>query len=299
MREADVKACVLLVFLATSSFGYPPALPGAELGRSIDSVIANVHGNFAIAFKDLRSGKSFYRNADRRFHAASTIKTAVMIEVFNQVRTGKFRLEDSLEVVNRFLSLVDGSPYSLDRASDSDDSLYSLLGLKVTIRKLVDDMITVSSNLAADLLINLVGPRNVRRTMVKMGAGEVRVIRGVQDTRAYELGRNNTVTARSLAVMFEQLALRRAVSRKASSTMLQILLEQKFNSMIPAQLPRDVKVAHKTGSSEGIQHDSGIVYLPDGRKYVLVVLSSDLYDARSGITSIAKISKIIYDYEAR
>ena len=120
----------------------------------------------------------------------------------------------------------------------------------------------------------------------------------MQDTPwNYELGKNNTVTARSLTVLFEQLALKKVVSRKYSSKMLQILLQQKFNTMIPGQLPRDVKVAHKTGSSEGIQHDSGIVYLPDGRKYVLVVLSKDLYDAKNGIIAIAKISKIIYDYE--
>ena len=294
-----MKLTALLVLLTASSFGNPRAHRSAELGREIDSVLAVVHGNFAVAFKDLQTGNSYYRNANERFHAASTIKTAVMIEVFNQVHLGKISLGDSLEVINRFSSLVDGSPYSLDRASDSDDSLYSQIGSKVSISKLVVDMIVVSSNLAADILINLVGPRNIRRTMAKLGAVNVRVIRGVEDTKAYQLGKNNTVTAGSLAVMFEQLAFKRVISRKYSTKMLQILLQQKFNTMIPGQLPRSVKVAHKTGSSEGIQHDSGIVYLPDGRKYVLVVLSRDLHDAKSGITAIAKISKTIYDYEVR
>ena len=294
-----MKTLLLLAACTAFAYSHPNThrLTLADTGKKIDSVIARVHGTFGVAFRDLQTGKTFCRNANEVFHAASTIKTPVMIEVFNQAHSRKFSLDDSLEIVNRFSSLVDGSTYTLNSASDSDDSLYREIGRKEPIRKLVFDMITVSSNLAANLLIQFVGPKNIRHTMAHLGAADIRVLRGVEDTKAYESGRNNTVTAGSLMAMFEQLAKKKVVSREESKKMLDILLQQRFNDMIPGRLPSSVKVAHKTGSSAGIQHDSGIVYLPDGRKYVVVVLSKDLYDARAGIDAIAQISRIIFDYE--
>ena len=220
-----------------------------------------------------------------------------MIEVFNQARQGKLSLDDSLDIINDFPSIIDGSRYSLVIASDSDDSLYSRIGGKEQIRALVFHMITVSSNLAANLLIQKVGAKNVQRTMKALGVGDIRILRGVEDNKAFQAGKNNTVTAKSLAFLFARLSRKEIVNRRASSEMLDILLQQKFNNMIPAKLPKPVKVAHKTGSSPGVQHDSGIVYLPDGRKYVLVVLSKDLPDQKSGHDAIAEISKIIFDYE--
>ena len=80
--------------------------------------------------------------------------------------------------------------------------------------------------------------------------------------------------------------------------MIRILLDQKFNEIIPAQLPQDVKVAHKTGSITGVQHDSGIVFLPDRRTYVLVLLSKNLTDPEAAVKSMATVSKMIYDHVA-
>ena len=163
--------------------------------------------------------------------------------------------------MNSFSSIVDGSPYSLQPSTDSDDSLYSRIGMKERIGTLVFHMITVSSNLAANLLIQKVGAKNVQKTMDMLGAADVRVLRCVEDTKAYEAGKNNTVTAKSLALLYVKLARKEILSRKASEAMLGILLKQRFADMIPAKLPRGVNVAHKTGSSPGVQHDSGIVYL--------------------------------------
>ena len=271
----------------------------AEMENKIDSVLRSSKGTYALAFKDLQNGKAIVRNASETFHAASTMKTPVMIEVYRQSRAGKFSLDDSLEVTNNFKSIIDGSPYSLDISSDSDDSLYNRLGKKVTIRKLVFDMITVSSNLATNLLIQKVGAKNVQRTMRSLGTKDLLVLRGVEDSKAFEAGKNNITSARDLALVFELLARKKAVSRKASAEMLDVLLHQKFNDMIPRDLPKKAKVAHKTGSITGVQHDSGIVYLPDGRKYVLVMLSKDLLDPKLGIETIARVSKIIYDYETQ
>ena len=265
--------------------------------KKIDSVIAAAGGRFAVAFEDLQTGKKLYRNENEKFHAASTIKTPVMIEVFKQVRMGKFSFDDSLDVINNFSSIVDGSVYSLHSSSDSYDSLYLRIGKKERIGTLLFQMITVSSNLAANLLIQKVGAKNVQKTMDFLGVHDIRVLRCVEDTKAFEAGKNNTVTAKSLALLYEKLARKRILSRKISEEMLGILVHQRFTDMIPARLPKNVTVAHKTGSSPGVQHDSGIVYLPDGRKYVLVVLSKDLPERKTGINAIAQISKIMFDYE--
>lgn len=268
------------------------------LKLQIDSVLTAATGTYAIAFKDLRSGQRLYINERESFHAASTMKTPVMIEVFKQASAGTFSLDDSIEIGNSFKSIIDGSNYSLDISDDSEDGLYSSLGKKETIRSLVFKMITVSSNLATNILIGKVGPANVMKTMREKGLKDIQVLRGVEDNKAFEAGKNNTTTAYDLSVIFEFIARNKSVSLTASEEMISILLAQRFKSMIPAQLPADVKVAHKTGSITNVQHDSGIVFLPDGRKYVLVILSKNLKSNKDGIKTIADISKIIYDFVA-
>jgi beta-lactamase class A len=298
-KQNNIRIAALVLFCFALSYSKEPphhaTIQDAE--KRIDSVVAATGGRYAVAFEDLQTGKKLYRNANEKFHAASTIKTPVMIEVFNQARKGKFSLDDSLDVINNFSSIVDGSTYSLQPSSDSDDSLYSRIGKKERIGTLVFHMITVSSNLAANLLIQKVGAKNVQKTMDMLGVNDVHILRCVEDTKAYQTGRNNTVTARSLALLYMKLARKEILSRKISEKMLNILLQQRFANMIPARLPKAVNVAHKTGSSPGFQHDSGIVYLPGGRKYVLVVLSKDLQEQKTGINAIAQISKIMFDYE--
>lgn len=269
----------------------------ADIEHKLDSLIAAQPGTFAVAFKDLQSGETILRREKERFHAASTMKTPVMIEVYKQAAAGKLSLDDSIEVVNLFHSIVDGSEYSMDLGVDSDDGLYKQVGKRATIRSLVEAMITVSSNLATNILIEKIGAPEIMTTMRGLGANDIQVLRGVEDNKAFRLGMNNTTTAYDLMLIFEQIAQGRVVSGPACREMTAVLSRQHFNTMIPALLPKDVVVSHKTGSITGIQHDSGIVTLPDGRRYVLVVLSKDLPNAEKGIQAIASISKLIYDYQ--
>lgn len=264
---------------------------------AIDSVIAAGQGVYAVAYKDLQSGETLYRREKERFHAASTMKTPVMIEVFKQAAAGVFPLDDSIDVVNAFHSIVDGSEYAMELTSDSDDQLYALIGKKTTVRTLVSAMITMSSNLATNILIEKIGAQRVLRTMRELGAADIEVLRGVEDNKAFRLGMNNTTTAYDLMLIFERIAAGTVVSPGACEEMLAVLRHQHFNDMIPALLPHDVVVAHKTGSITGVQHDSGIVTLPDGRRYILVVLSKDLSTAKTGTQTIATVSKLLYDYQ--
>jgi beta-lactamase class A len=220
----------------------------------------------------------------------------VMIEVFNQSKQNRFSLDDSLLVKNEFRSIVDGSSYMLDLKDDSDDSMYEKLGAKFSIRALLRQMITVSSNLATNLLMDLVGAEQVTATMRSLGAPDIEVLRGVEDGKAFEKGLNNRTSALDLLVIMKAIAQERAVDSAASKEMLEVLVDQKFNELIPALLPSGVRVAHKTGNITGVEHDSGIVILPDGRRYVLVILSKDLKDIDAGKRAIALVSRRIYDF---
>jgi beta-lactamase class A len=135
--------------------------------------------------------------------------------------------------------------------------------------------------------------------MRKLGAKDIQVLRGVEDNKAFEKGLNNTTTAHDLLVIFEKIAREEAVSPQASQAMIKILLDQQFNEIIPARLPPEVKVAHKTGSITHAHHDSGIVILPDGRKYVLVLLSKDWEDEKAAVQTMANVSGMIYKYVTR
>ena len=268
-----------------------------SLKAKINSIFNSFAGDFAVAFKMLdEKEEAFFINERINFHAASTMKTPVMIEVFKQAAENKFNLDDSIEIKNEFKSIVDGSAYSLDLSDDSGEELYSFIGQKKTILQLVFDMITVSSNLATNILIELVGTENVTKTMRSIGANDILVLRGVEDSKAFQLGLNNIVTAYDLMLIYEALLNNKFLGDSLTNEMINILLQQKHNSRIPAKLPPEVKAAHKTGSITGVGHDSGIIFLPNGRKYVLVLLSKNVKDEKAVMEVQADVSRIIYDY---
>lgn len=258
--------------------------------------MATQPGTYALAFKNLQTGEEWGINDRIVFHAASTMKVPVMYEVFRQAAAGKFSLHDSIVLKNEFKSIVDGSPFSLSADDDSEGELYKHPGEKRTISSLVYQMIIVSSNFATNLIIDLVGATNVMNTMRELGINDMQVLRGVEDSKAFAKGMNNTTTAHDLLLLFDAIDKGKGVSKEASQQMINILLDQHFNEIIPAQLPAGVKVAHKTGSITGVQHDGGIVYLPDGRKYILVLLAKEIKNVDASVQMMAEVSKIVYDY---
>jgi beta-lactamase class A len=285
---------LLLTGLSLPTFAQKSSIE--SLKEVIQTKLKGVEGEFGVAFKDLQTHQTLFINERENFHAASTMKTPVMIEVFKQAKAKKFKLTDSILVKNEFKSIVDGSPFGLDISDDSADDMYRKMGQKMTIYDLTYQMIIVSSNLATNILIDLVGAQNANATMRQLGASDIQVLRGVEDTKAFQKGLNNSVTAYDLMLIFEKIAQKKVVNKKACKAMTNILFDQKFNEIIPAKLPKDVKVAHKTGSITGVQHDSGIVFLPDGRKYVLILLSKKLTNAQAGVKALAEVSEIIYDF---
>lgn len=291
---AATVACAPLLSTQLRALASSPA-PRIDAKKIEELIRTSGAETVAVAFYDLATGERFSIEPDKSFHAASTMKLAVMMEVYRQASAGKFSLDDRIPVKNDFISIADASHYSISADSDSDQSLYSKVGQTETIRGLVRLMIDVSSNLATNILIERVGATRVMELMREVGAVNIRVLRGVEDNKAYERGLNNTTTARDLMILLRRIAERRAVSQKASDEMINVLLDQKFNEGIPAGLPSEARVAHKTGSITKINHDAAIVYLPNRKPYVLVVLTRGIEDEKRAHKLIADISRAVYE----
>lgn len=263
----------------------------------IERRTAEVPGAIAgVAFRDLARGDTLYIGADERFHAASTMKVPVMIELFRRVDRGQMSLTQRVALKNEFSSIVDGTPYSLDAKDDSDSLVYRWIGSAVSVHDLLEHMITRSSNLATNTLIGLVGATRANATAHELGAKDIQVLRGVEDDKAYAAGMNNTTTARDLAVLMAAIETGKAASPASTDSMRAVLSRQEFNDEIPAGLPAGTRVAHKTGQITAHLHDAAIVY-PQGRgPYVLVVLTRGIPDEKVARSLIADISRLVYQH---
>jgi beta-lactamase class A len=275
----------------------PPSAPSSfkALEAQVRARIAReAPGEISVDVIDIATGRTLAIDADKSMHAASTMKVPVLLELFRQSNAGHFSLDDSIVVKNTFKSIADGSSFSAVPAEDSEQPLYGMVGRKTTIRDLILRMITRSSDLATNNLIELVTPDSIQRTMRLIGAAGVNVLRGVQDTAAFRKGMNNTTTAAGLARVLESIARCDAATPAACSAMVDILSRQEFNEMIPAGLPKGTRVAHKTGWITGIQHDAAIVY-PQGRPpYILVVLTRGIADTLVARRAAADISRMVW-----
>lgn len=266
------------------------------LENKISNLIKSHKGTFAVALKSLDDGNTILINENEIFHAASTMKTPVMIELFKKKYNGEVSFEDSLQIKNEFKSIVDGSKFALSSFDDSDEIIYKKLGKYISIRELVSAMITKSSNFSTNLLIDYINVKNVNKTMRDMGAENINVLRGVGDLKAFDKGLNNTTSAKDLLVIYEKLAMGSFINPSISNEMVEILKNQVYKDIIPKYLPDNIEVAHKTGWISGVRHDSGIVFLENGKKYVLILLSKNLDDDIEGAEFLAKISLEIFNH---
>ena len=252
-----------------------------------------------VAYHDLATGDTLYIDADSLVHAASTMKIPVMMRLYAEADAGTLPLDRKLVVRNAFVSIVDGSPYTLSAGDDSDSSMYQRIGDSVTVRELMQHMITRSSNLATNTLIALAQPDSINAMMRRFGASRMQVLRGVEDLKAFDKGMNNMATARDLATLLAAIETGRAASPASTTAMRNTLLAQEFNEKIPAGLPPGVKVAHKTGEITAGSHDAAIVYPPGRAPYILVVLTRGIRQDKVANSLIANISREVYAYATR
>lgn len=246
-----------------------------------------------VALHDLETGFRFSLCGDRWFHAASTIKVAVLIAVFRAADEGRFRIDDSLHVRNRFFSAADGSPFRLSQDRDATPDLYAAIGRTAKISALAHAMICGSSNLATNLLLDFLGVEYARTILQGAQVIGVELRRGVEDHDAHERGINNEATPDGLLSLLSTIR-GDFLTPESKREVLRILLEQRFNSMIPAGLPPHATVAHKTGEISTACHDIGIVYLPEREPYITAILTEFDPETDGRRETVAAISEAIY-----
>lgn len=274
----------------------PVAAAGwSELEAEIRARIAAADSaEVSVSIIDLASWHELHINGDVVMHAASTMKVPVLLEIFRRIDEGTLALDSTLLLRNEFKSIADTSHYALDPGDDSDLELYQQVGRPVTIGELTRRMITRSSNLATNNLIDFVTPMRVRTTVAEAGGTGMTVMRGVEDGPAFRKGLNNTTTSRGLAHVLAAIASCKSHTRNSCDQMLGILAAQEFNEMIPGGLPAGTRVAHKTGWITGIRHDGAIVLPGQRAPYVLVILIRGITDTRTADRLGADISRMVW-----
>ena len=286
------RSLLVLVLLPCSTAAQAPGPLRERVAARVAQAPATGVGLY---YRSLTRPDSLLLGANLRFHAASTMKLPVMIQIFRDADAGLLGLDDSLPVHATFASLADGSPFDVDKADDSDSTLYRRAGKLASVRELLELMITRSSNLATNILIERVGAARAQASARTLGAWSIQVLRGVEDGKAYRARLNNTTTARDLGVLLAAIAGRRAASPAACDSMLAILGRQEFNEGIPAGVPPGTRVAHKTGwIGEVVYHDAAIVHPATGGSYVLVVLTGGIKQDSVAYDLVADLSRMVY-----
>ena len=292
---------------SSSKDGPAPGLTPAK-ARVLEAVLRGIAASsgarFGIVVKDLTTGQSLSLNPSLSMHAASTMKTPVMLEVLRRVDEGSLKLSDALLVRNEFRSVVDGSTFSIGADGldpENEGPTMALLGKSAPLEFLVREMIVRSSNLATNVVLSSVGPEAVQRFTDVLGAPTVKVRRCVEDSKAYEKGLNNETDAAGMATVMEAAVRTPRLSASSRAKAWEILTGQVFNGQIPAGLhPQSgAVVGHKTGSISSVQHDAAVVRLPDGREYVLVILANDFGANETGrgrvVEASRKISRAVWE----
>lgn len=273
--------------------------PGDALEKKLrESLKAYPNATVGVAVRDPSTGLKADINADVEFHAASTMKLAVLIELFRQAETGRFAITDSLEIRNSFTSIFDGSIFSVGIDDDSDKEIYASIGRRLSIQDLAYRLITSSSNLATNILVELVSADSVQRTIGQLGTQQMKVLRGVEDLKAFEAGMNNTTTASDLAILLEAILAERAASPASCESMLKILLDEPWNELIRDALPQGTAAAHKTGAIEtrNHRHDAAIVYPPEVEPYILVILTRDAESDEIANNIGQTVSRVVFEH---
>jgi beta-lactamase class A len=271
------------------------------LESRIEEIAKELGGEgLAVSFYDYETGLQWSQRGDRWFHSASTIKVAVLLALFGAIDAGRFTLDSRLHVRNRFLSLVDRTPFRVSAGRDADKDVHGAVGKTMRIGDLARHMIVTSSNLATNLLVDLIKVDQAQQMLARHGIRGVDLARGVEDDKAFDANFNNRVTANGLVALFRVIHERSGVLQESAREMLDILFQQEFRSGIPAGIPTDVRsaarIANKTGEISVAAHDAGLVFLPGREPYVLAVLTEPEPTSDRRMERIARVSAVVYEW---
>ena len=252
-----------------------------------------------VSIHDYLSGLGWHFNGDRWFHAASVIKLPVLVALFEGIDQGRFPLNGRLAVRNRFLSAFDGTPYRVDPARDSDADVHAARGRTMRLRELAERMIVRSSNLATNLLVDLLGVEAINASLRMLEIDGVDLCRGVEDDRAFENGMSNRMTPNGACAVLRAIVGSPRLSPESSTRMIDILLAQQFTGTVAPGLPESVRsvarVAHKTGDISIVTHDAAIVLLPGRPPYIVVVFAENDGEPRERTEAAVKAASAVYE----
>ncbi len=244
-------------------------------------------GTIGIYFQDLADGETIQFNENLIFPSASVIKIPIMVHIIKLVEIDELTLHTTIDMD---LSLPE---YQQDEGSGILTHLTSKISLN--IRDLVMLMIIESDNLATNQLLKLVRMLNINETMSSFNLQHTRVTRPIDDFEALREDTSNPATPKEIATLLKNIFYKKIY---LSDLMIEMLKEQKYASRIPFLLPdddKDLKIAHKTGTLDGIVHDVGLILYPRFN-YVLSIMTKNQQSNLNATLAIARISEIIYQY---
>lgn len=247
----------------------------------IQALDDKLNGVLGVATIDLTSGRIFVYNGDAVFPTASSIKIAIMIELFRQERSGKFHFSDVVTVQPG--DDVGGSSGPLSQALKKGP-------VQTTIRKLMEDMIVYSDNTSTNRCIELAGMEAVNRLVAGFGLRATKLRRKMMDTAAAARGDENVSTPLELAKLVEMLYRGTAADAASCREMLDIMKRVKAD--MRAAIPAEIAVASKPGDLDGVHCEAGLVYLAK-RPFVVNVMSTYL-DGKSN--PVGDATRIVFDY---
>ena len=280
----------LLVSIAVAQ-ALPPCCPEAattdkeavlwhKLETEVREIDAHLDGVIGVAIEDLSTGRTLFINPDEILPQASSIKIAVLAELYHQHQERKLKLDD-LYTVN-----------AADLVPDSNIMGGLTPGVtRVTNRDLATMMVAVSDNSATNVLIDRVGMENVNAFLESLGLHQIRLHRKMMDLKAAAEGRENVATPREMMTLLDALFRNKVFNRTLTDDFFKILATPK-DSWIPRYLPEGLKIANKPGSLEGVRNDSGVIFA--SRPYILCVMTTYLRSERDGEEAIAQISRAAY-----
>lgn len=274
--------------------------PGPRLLSRLHDIASTIPGgSLGVSVYDYLSGCVWRHDGGRWFHAASTIKVAILAAVFDAIDGGRFTTQSRVHVRNYFLGATDGLPFRVQANRDANAEVYTAIGRTMRIDELARHMIGSSSNLATNLLLDVTGLQAAKRTLSSRGVDGIDLQRGVEDDRAFQAGCSNRVTADGLVRLLRVIRDGDGFSDESSQAMLDMLFDQRFSGAIAPGLPEPVRavarVAHKTGDISTASHDAGLVFLPGRPPYAVALLAESPGDAADRTAALIAASQAVYD----
>ena len=252
-----------------------------KLETTINAADHNLDGVLAVAILDLTTGQKYYLHADEVLPTASSIKIAILAELYHQAQQGKIKLGDLYTLQSADLVAGSGIANALTPGVT-----------RLTIRDVAALMISVSDNSATNIIIDRIGMENVNALLDSLGLTHTRLRRKMMDVKAAAEGRENIATPREMVMLLEALYRGRFLNKQMTDDYFELLSVHK-ESYIPRELPEDLRIANKPGELEGVRNDSGIIFTGN-RPFVISVMTTYLRREKDGGDAIVRIAAAAY-----